>query len=95
TGEKFANLEAIRIFANSHYVTPGPTLQQAIHQIRHDLVIRLQEYQEQNKLLEAQRLEQRIKFDLEMLAATGVCPGIENYSRYLTGRQPGQAPPTL
>jgi excinuclease ABC subunit B len=95
TGEKFADLDQVTIFANSHYVTPGPTMQQAIKQIQADLKIRLQEFEEQGKLLEYQRLEQRTKFDLEMMAATGVCSGIENYSRYLTGRAPGQAPPTL
>lgn len=95
TGERFQSLEAIRIFANSHYVTPGPTLQQAIKHIQSDLTIRLEEFQKTNKLLEAQRLEQRVKFDLEMMAATGFCSGIENYSRYLTGRAPGEPPPTL
>ncbi|MBY0282197.1 MAG: excinuclease ABC subunit UvrB [Alphaproteobacteria bacterium] len=95
TGEKFAELEQVTVFANSHYVTPGPTIQQAIKKIQADLKIRLQEFEEQGKLLEYQRLEQRTKFDLEMMAATGSCAGIENYSRYLTGRAPGQAPPTL
>lgn len=95
TGEKFASLEKVRIFANSHYVTPGPTLHQAIKSIQRDLATRLPELVADNKLVEAQRLEQRIKFDVEMLAATGACAGIENYSRYLTGRDPGAAPPTL
>jgi excinuclease ABC subunit B len=95
TGERYNTLESIRIFANSHYVTPGPTLQQAIKQIQADLVIRLEEFRRDNKLLEAQRLEQRVKFDVEMMAATGACAGIENYSRYLTGRAPGEPPPTL
>lgn len=95
TGEKFSTLDQIKVFANSHYVTPGPTMQQAIKQIQADLVIRLAEFRQQDKLVEAQRLEQRIKFDLEMMAATGTCPGIENYSRYLTGRAPGEPPPTL
>lgn len=95
TGEKYANLEQIRVFANSHYVTPGPTIQQAIKHIHVELDNRLKEFNAQNKLLEAQRLEQRIKFDIEMMAATGTCPGIENYSRYLTGRAPGEPPPTL
>jgi len=95
TGERYQVLEAIRIFANSHYVTPGPTMQQAIKQIQHDLTIRLEEFHQANKLLEAQRLEQRVKFDVEMMAATGTCAGIENYSRYLTGRAPGEPPPTL
>ncbi|MBW8310344.1 MAG: excinuclease ABC subunit UvrB [Candidatus Paracaedibacteraceae bacterium] len=95
TGEKFAQLEQIRVFANSHYVTPGPTMEQAIKKIHIELDQRLKEFQAANKLLEAQRLEQRIKFDIEMMAATGTCAGIENYSRYLTGRAPGEAPPTL
>lgn len=95
TGERYQTLEVIRIFANSHYVTPGPTMQQAIKQIQVDLGGRLEEFRQANKLLEAQRLEQRIKFDVEMMAATGSCAGIENYSRYLTGRAPGEPPPTL
>jgi excinuclease ABC subunit B len=95
TGERYQALDAIRIFANSHYVTPGPTMQQAIKQIQVELGIRLEEFRQADKLLEAQRLEQRVKFDLEMMAATGSCAGIENYSRYLTGRKPGEAPPTL
>lgn len=95
TGERYETLETIRIFANSHYVTPGPTLQQAIKQIQVDLEVRLNEFRRDNKLLEAQRLEQRVKFDVEMMAATGACAGIENYSRYLTGRAPGEPPPTL
>lgn len=95
TGERYQTLEAIRIFANSHYVTPGPTMQQAIKQIQADLEGRLEEFRQAHKLLEAQRLEQRIKFDVEMMAATGSCAGIENYSRYLTGRAPGEPPPTL
>ena len=95
TGQKFATLESVRIYANSHYVTPGPTMQQAIENIKADLKIRLDDLRRDNKLLEAQRLEQCTSFDLEMLAATGMCQGIENYSRYLTGRAPGMAPPTL
>ncbi|CAK0759544.1 excision nuclease subunit B [uncultured Gammaproteobacteria bacterium] len=95
TGEKLAALPAITIFPNSHYVTPKPTLNQAIAQIKTDLKARLRELNESNKLLEAQRLEQRIQFDIEMIAATGACSGIENYSRYLTGRAPGEPPPTL
>jgi excinuclease ABC subunit B len=95
TGEKFEKLEGVRIFANSHYITPGPTMQQAISQIKIDLKDRLAYYNEEGKLLEAQRLEQRTKFDLEMLTATGMCKGIENYSRYLTGRKTGEPPPTL
>lgn len=95
TGEKFTDLENIRVFANSHYVIPGPTLQQAIQSIQKDLTVQLDVFRTENKLVEAQRLEQRVKFDIEMMAATGSCPGIENYSRYLTGRAPGEAPPTL
>ncbi len=95
TGERFADLEGVRIYANSHYVTPGPTMQQAIAQMKRDLKERIQFFESQNKLLEAQRITQRTQFDIEMLEATGVCSGIENYSRYLTGRAPGQAPPTL
>ncbi len=95
TGEKTQVLDAVRIFANSHYVTPRPTLQQATKQIKEDLKIRLEQFYAQGKLLEAQRLEQRTQFDLEMIEATGACNGIENYSRYLSGRLPGEAPPTL
>jgi len=95
TGEKFVSMDAVRIYANSHYVTPGPTITQAIHHIKQDLAVRLEEFKAQGKLLEAQRLEQRTNFDLEMLMATGMCAGIENYSRYLTGRAPGEPPPTL
>jgi len=95
TGEKLASLEAVRIYPNSHYVTPKPTLNQAIEQIKRDLKIRLEEFAAEGKLLEAQRLEQRTTFDIEMMAATGSCAGIENYSRYLTGRAPGEPPPTL
>jgi excinuclease ABC subunit B len=85
----------VRIYANSHYVTPRPTLQQAIKGIKEELRQRLDQLVAEGKLLEAQRLEQRTNFDLEMLEATGVCNGIENYSRYLTGRAPGEPPPTL
>jgi len=95
TGERFQSLTAVRIFANSHYVTPGPTLRQAIEQIKVDLQLRLAELRTLGKLLEAQRLEQRTSFDIEMLETTGVCNGIENYSRYLSGRAPGAPPPTL
>jgi len=95
TGERYQTLEAVRIYANSHYVTPRPTLNQAIKQIKQELQERLAEFTAQGKLLEAQRLEQRTRFDLEMLEATGSCQGIENYSRYLTGRKPGEPPPTL
>ena len=95
TGERTTHLEAIKLYANSHYVTPGPTLQQAIEGIKIELKARLEELRREGKLLEAQPLEQRTKFDLEMLAATGMCAGIENYSRFLTGRAPGEPPPTL
>ncbi|WP_315761108.1 excinuclease ABC subunit UvrB [Sphingomonas sp. Y38-1Y] len=95
TGQKVASLNTIRIYANSHYVTPGPTMKQATHAIRHELEERLKELQAEGRLLEAQRLEQRTNFDLEMIAATGSCAGIENYSRFLTGRLPGEPPPTL
>ncbi|MGH6933030.1 MAG: excinuclease ABC subunit UvrB [Dongiaceae bacterium] len=95
TGEKTATLDQVRVFANSHYVTPKPTLQQAVTQIKEDLKLRLTELNREGKLLEAQRLEQRTIFDLEMIEATGACAGIENYSRYLTGRKPGEPPPTL
>jgi excinuclease ABC subunit B len=95
TGEKTAALQSIKIYANSHYVTPRPTLLQAIEQIKRDLRLRLDELHAGGKLLEAQRLEQRTTFDLEMIEATGSCAGIENYSRYLTGRRPGEPPPTF
>jgi excinuclease ABC subunit B len=95
TGEKTDSFDKIRIYANSHYVTPKPTMQQAIIGIKRELRQRLDQLVNEGKLLEAQRLEQRTNFDLEMLEATGVCNGIENYSRYLTGRAPGEPPPTL
>ena len=95
TGEKTDEFERIRVYANSHYVTPRPTMQQAIRGIKAELRQRLDQLVGEGKLLEAQRLEQRTNFDLEMLEATGVCNGIENYSRYLTGRAPGEPPPTL
>jgi len=95
TGKKIASLNSIRVYANSHYVTPGPTLKQAGEAIKHELAERLKELVMEGKLLEAQRLEQRTNFDLEMIAATGSCAGIENYSRFLTGRLPGEPPPTL
>lgn len=95
TGQKSGDREAIRIFANSHYVTPKPTLEQASKMIKAELKTRLEELEQANRLLEAQRLEQRTTFDLEMIEATGVCNGIENYSRYLSGRGPGEPPPTL
>ena len=95
TGEKKAKLEAIKIYPNSHYVTPRPTLDQAVKKIKVELKARLEELSAANQLLEAQRLEQRTVFDLEMIEATGSCAGIENYSRYLTGRKAGEPPPTL
>jgi excinuclease ABC subunit B len=95
TGKTIASLDSIKIYANSHYVTPGPTLKQATEAIRHELAERLKELEAEGRLLELQRLEQRTNFDLEMIAATGSCAGIENYSRFLTGRLPGEPPPTL
>ncbi|WP_271438363.1 excinuclease ABC subunit UvrB [Pontixanthobacter luteolus] len=95
TGTKGASLDTVRVYANSHYVTPGPTMKQASEAIKFELQERLKELNEEGLLLEAQRLEQRTNFDLEMIAATGSCAGIENYSRFLTGRLPGEPPPTL
>ncbi|GHE02992.1 excinuclease ABC subunit B [Defluviimonas sp. 20V17] len=95
TGARTDEFKQIRIYANSHYVTPRPTMQQAIVGIKKELRERLDQLTKEGKLLEAQRLDQRTSFDLEMLEATGVCNGIENYSRYLTGRAPGEPPPTL
>ena len=95
TGKKTADLPSVKIYANSHYVTPRPTLKQAMDKIRAELEERVKWFTETGKLLEAQRLEQRTRFDLEMMEATGSCAGIENYSRYLTGRQAGEPPPTL
>ena len=95
TGKKTASLNEVRVYANSHYVTPGPTLKQAMEAIKHELEERLKELVAEGRLLEAQRIEQRTNFDLEMIAATGSCAGIENYSRFLTGRLPGEPPPTL
>ena len=95
TGEKTQDLEFVKVYANSHYVTPRPTLLQSIKGIKEELKQRLDQLDRQGRLLEAQRLEQRTLFDLEMLEATGSCAGIENYSRYLTGRRPGEPPPTL
>ena len=95
TGEKTDKLNQIKIFPNSHYVTPAPTLSQAVKKIKIELKERILELEKQNKLLEAQRLEQRTSFDLEMIETTGHCKGIENYSRYLTGRRSGEPPPTL
>jgi len=95
TGKKSGELQSVKVYANSHYVTPKPTLQQATKAIKEELRHRLVELEAAGRLLEAQRLEQRCRFDLEMLEATGSCAGIENYSRYLTGRKPGEPPPTL
>ena len=95
TGQRTNDLKTIRVYANSHYVIPRPTLQQAVKNIKEELRTRLALLESDGKLLEAQRLEQRTTFDLEMIEATGSCSGIENYSRYLTGRQPGEPPPTL
>jgi excinuclease ABC subunit B len=95
TGQKTADLKSVKVYANSHYVTPKPTLAQAMKSIKTELKARLIELNHHGRLLEAQRLEQRTMFDLEMLEATGSCAGIENYSRYLTGRAPGEPPPTL
>jgi excinuclease ABC subunit B len=95
TGQKTDELALVKLYANSHYVTPKPTLQQAIKSIKEELKQRLNELYDAGKLLEAQRLEQRTVFDMEMMEATGSCAGIENYSRYLTGRKPGDPPPTL
>src|ERR1700709_361777 len=95
TGHKAGVLDAIKVYANSHYVTPRPTLQQAMKGIKAELITRLADFRANGKLLEAQRLEQRCTFDLEMIEATGSCAGIENYSRWLTCRKPGEPPPTL
>ena len=95
TGSEIKNLDLIKLYANSHYVTPKPTIEQAIKEIKKELEITLAKHKSENKLLEAQRLEERTRFDLEMMEATGTCAGIENYSRFLTGRKPGEPPPTL
>ena len=95
TGSKTNNLNLIKLYANSHYITPRPTIEQAIIEIKKELEITLEKHKSENKLLEAQRLEERTRFDLEMIEATGTCAGIENYSRFLTGRKPGEPPPTL
>ena len=95
TGHKTAELDNIKVYSNSHYVTPKPTLEQAVLRIKNDLRIRLAEFNAAGRILEAQRLEQRTLFDIVMMMATGSCAGIENYSRYLTGRKPGEPPPTL
>ncbi|WFR97107.1 excinuclease ABC subunit UvrB [Rhizobium tumorigenes] len=95
TGHKTGDLKSVKIYANSHYVTPRPTLNGAIRHIKEELKMRLAELEKGGRLLEAQRLEQRTRYDIEMIEATGSCAGIENYSRYLTGRNPGEPPPTL
>ncbi|MDC3117418.1 excinuclease ABC subunit UvrB [Candidatus Pelagibacter sp.] len=95
TGDQVRELSLIKVYANSHYITPKPTIEQAVINIRKELEITLKKHKAENKLLEAQRLEERTKFDLEMIEATGSCAGIENYSRFLSGRKPGEPPPTL
>ena len=95
TGEKLGELDQIRIFANSHYVTPKPTIKKAISMIKNDLKKQLEIFEKEKKYLERQRLDERTTFDLEMMETTGSCSGIENYSRYLSGRKPGEPPPTL
>ena len=95
TGQKIKNLKEIKIYANSHYIAEKPTIHQAIKSIRKDLKNRIVEFKDNNKLIEAQRIEERTNFDLEMIEISGTCSGIENYSRYITGRKPGNAPPTL
>ena len=95
TGDSVRELSLIKVYANSHYITPKPTVEQAIINIRKELELTLKKHKDENKLLEAQRLEERTKFDLEMIEATGSCAGIENYSRFLSGRKPGEPPPTL
>ncbi|MEM7006044.1 MAG: excinuclease ABC subunit UvrB [Pseudomonadota bacterium] len=95
TGKKAGDLPAVKIYANSHYVTPRPTLNQAISSIKTELKDTIAHFEKHGKLLEAQRIQQRCEFDIEMMTATGSCNGIENYSRYLTGRKPGEPPPTL
>ena len=95
TGDQVRELNLIKIYANSHYITPKPTIEQAVINIRKELEVTLKKHKAENKLLEAQRLEERTKFDLEMIEATGSCAGIENYSRFLSGRKPGEPPPTL
>jgi len=95
TGDQVKELNLIKIYANSHYITPKPTIEQAIINIKKELEVTLKKHKAENKLLEAQRLEERTKFDLEMIEATGSCAGIENYSRFLSGRKPGEPPPTL
>ena len=95
TGEKLNELDQVRIFANSHYVTPKPTIKKALTQIKEELIKQLEVFEKEKKLLEKQRLDERTTFDLEMIETTGSCSGIENYSRYLSGRKPGEPPPTL
>jgi excinuclease ABC subunit B len=95
TGDQVRELSLIKIYANSHYITPKPTIEQAVINIKKELEVTLKKHKSENKLLEAQRLEERTKFDLEMIEATGSCSGIENYSRFLSGRKPGEPPPTL
>ena len=95
TGDQVRELNLVKVYANSHYITPKPTVEQAVINIRKELEITLKKHKSENKLLEAQRLEERTKFDLEMIEATGSCAGIENYSRFLSGRKPGEPPPTL
>ena len=95
TGEFIQEFDEVKIFANSHYITPKPRLEKAIKEIKNDLKKRLEEFDQEKKLLEHQRLKERTNFDLEMIQATGTCSGIENYSRYLSGRNSGEAPPTL
>ncbi len=95
TGDQVRELNLVKVYANSHYITPKPTIEQAVINIRKELEITLKKHKSENKLLEAQRLEERTKFDLEMIEATGSCAGIENYSRFLSGRKPGEPPPTL
>ena len=95
TGDQIRDLSLVKVYANSHYITPKPTIEQAVINIKKELEITLKKHRAENKLLEAQRLEERTKFDLEMIEATGSCAGIENYSRFLSGRKPGEPPPTL
>ena len=95
TGSKTNDMNLVKLYANSHYITPRPTIEQAIKEIKKELEITLEKHKSENKLLEAQRLKERTNFDLEMIEATGTCAGIENYSRFLTGRKPGEPPPTL